>query len=310
MTMKPRYYFMGKRKILWFSLSLVIMLAGVIALAIWRLPLGIDFKGGTEMSVVFEKDVDIANLRERLTSYQGGGGAAVIKTGDREYFLRLKAVTNEEHQKILASLQNDFGAVTEKEFQLVGPTISNDLTRKAIWAVVLASSLIVLYLAYSFREVRNPVSSWRFGLTAVIALLHDLIISAGVFTILAHYFHWEIDSSLITALLTIMGFSVHDTIVVFDRVRENLILRRQEAKDNFEGIVDLSLAQTLNRSLTTSLTVIFTLTALVVLGGTSIRPFASLLLVGITIGTYSSLFTASPLLVVWQNRYSQVNQKI
>lgn len=278
------------------------MAAGIIALVIWRLPLGIDFKGGAESTITFEQSVDIAVLREKLTSYPGGGGATVLETGDNQYFLRLKTVTNEEHQEILTNLQNDFGAVTENEFQLVGPTISSDLTKKAVWAVVLASLLIIFYLAYSFREVRDPVSSWRFGVTAVAALLHDLVISAGVFTVLAHYFHWEIDVSLITALLTIMGFSVHDTIVVFDRVRENLILRRQHVKNNFEGIVDFSLAQTLNRSIITSLTVIFTLTSLVVLGGNSIRPFVSLLLVGVTVGTYSSIFTASPLLIIWQNR--------
>lgn len=305
--MQTRYYFMGRKKFWWLTLSGLIMVAGIVALFIWKLPLGIDFTGGAEATVTFSKPIDLNTLREKLTSYPGGGGASVLETGESEYFLRLKTITNEEHQEILQKMEADFGSVTEKEFRLVGPTISSDLTRKAVWAVVLASLLIVSYLAYSFREVRDPVSSWRFGATAVIALLHDLVISAGIFTIFAHYFHWEIDASLITALLTIMGFSVHDTIVVFDRVRENLILRRQQAKNNFEGIVDFSLAQTLNRSLITSITVIITLTALVVLGGESIRPFTALLLIGVTIGTYSSIFTASPLLVIWQGKRSVNN---
>lgn len=296
------YRFMGRRKTLWFFISGVLFAVGIIALVVWKLPLGIDFKGGAESSVTLDRQISVGDIRAKVAGYTGGSGATVLETGERQYLLRFAPISNEQHQDILKRLQEDFGLAKETAYQLVGPTISRDLTKKAAEAVGIASLLIVLYLAYSFREVRDPVSSWRFGLTAVAALLHDLIISAGIFTMLAHWLGWEVDVSVVTALLTIMGFSVHDTIVVFDRVRENLIHHKELARVDFEKIVDFSLTQTLNRSLATSLTVILTLAALVVLGGSTIRGFVSLLLIGITIGTYSSIFTASPLLVVWQNR--------
>lgn len=295
------YRFLGRKKIWWFTVSLIIMIPGIVALSVWKLPLGIDFRGGAQLEINLEKSVPIGELREKLTGYPQVGGLIVNQTGEKVFLVRVLPISNEDHRGILQQLEKDFGPVTEEQFQLVGPSVSRDLTRKAILAVVIASLLIITYLAWSFRSVSHPVSSWRFGVIAVVALLHDLLISIGVFAILARYFAFEVDASFITAMLTIMGFSVHDTIVVFDRVRENL-LRRQAENDDFERVVDQSLSQTLNRSLATSLTVIFTLTALTLLGGESIRAFVVTLLVGITVGTYSSIFTASPLLVVWQKR--------
>lgn len=295
------YRFLGRKKIWWFTISLIIMIPGIFALSVWKLPLGIDFRGGAQLEINLEKSVPIGELREKLTGYSQVKGLIVNQTGEKAFLVRVLPISNEDHQGILQQLEKDFGQVSEEQFQLVGPSVSRDLTKKAILAVVIASLLIITYLAWSFRSVSHPVSSWRFGVIAVVALLHDLLISIGVFAILAHYFAFEIDASFITAMLTIMGFSVHDTIVVFDRVRENL-LRRPAENDDFERAVDQSLSQTLNRSLATSLTVIFTLTALTLLGGESIRAFVVTLLVGITVGTYSSIFTASPLLVVWQKR--------
>ncbi|MEK9167327.1 MAG: protein translocase subunit SecF [Patescibacteria group bacterium] len=307
--MMENYLFLGKKKKLWFGISIALFVIGILFLIFWKLPLGIDFKGGAQIDLSFEKPVGESALREKVVNYPDVKGLVVSKTDQSIMTMRMLPLTDEQHKNIVKKLGEDFGTVTEKQYQLVGPSVSRDLTRKAIIAVVLASLFIIFYLAYAFRAVTFPVSSWRFGVVAVVALLHDLVITAGVFSILAHYFHFEVDASFITALLTVMGFSVHDTIVVFDRVRENLLKHKGE-NIGFETIADMSLGQTLNRSLATSLTVIFTLTALTIMGGASIRGFVVTLLVGIAIGTYSSIFTATPLLVVWQNHVGRGGKHI
>lgn len=303
-----KYQFLGAKKKLWFFISFLILAIGIIFLAIYELPLGIDFKGGAQSELSFSEPVAETALRNKVSSYEEVQGLVLSKTGESSYILRTLPITDEQHQKILEKITNDFGTVTEDQYQLVGPSVSQDLTRKAILAVVLASIFIILFLAYSFRGVSNPVSSWRFGTVAVVALLHDLIITIGVFAAIAHYKHFEVDASFITALLTVMGFSVHDTIVVFDRVRENL-QRHKDDGLSFERIADISLSQTLNRSISTSLTVVFTLGALLILGGESIRAFVTTLLVGVIIGTYSSIFTATPLLAVWQSKVAARTKK-
>jgi preprotein translocase subunit SecF len=296
------YRFLGKKKILWLAISVGIMIPGIIALSVWKLPLGIDFRGGAQFELKFDKTPTQEALKQKITSYPEARGVTVTTAEGESFIVRVLPISEGEYKEISKKLETDFGTYTEKQFQSVGPSVSKDLTRKAITAVVIATLLIILYLAYSFRGVSHPVSSWRFGLVAAVALLHDLLISIGVFAILAHYFNYEVDSSFITAMLTIMGFSVHDTIVVFDRIRENLTKNRVGAAAEFEQVADDSLGETLNRSIATSLTVIFTLSALAILGGESIRGFVVTLLVGIFIGTYSSIFTATPLLVLWQQR--------
>lgn len=296
------YRFLGKKKILWLAISVVIMIPGIIALSVWKLPLGIDFRGGAQFELKFDKAPTQEALKQKITSYPEARGVTVTTAEGESFIVRVLPISEGEYKEISKKLETDFGTYTEKQFQSVGPSVSKDLTRKAITAVVIATLLIILYLAYSFRGVSHPVSSWRFGLVAAVALLHDLLISIGVFAILAHYFNYEVDSSFITAMLTIMGFSVHDTIVVFDRIRENLTKNRVATAAEFEQVADDSLGETLNRSIATSLTVIFTLSALAILGGESIRGFVVTLLVGIFIGTYSSIFTATPLLVLWQQR--------
>jgi preprotein translocase subunit SecF len=296
------YRFLGKKKILWLAISVAIMIPGIIALSVWKLPLGIDFRGGAQFELKFDKTPTQEALKQKITSYPEARGVTVTTAEGESFIVRVLPISEGEYKEISKKLEIDFGTYTEKQFQSVGPSVSKDLTRKAITAVVIATLLIILYLAYSFRGVSHPVSSWRFGLVAAVALLHDLLISIGVFAILAHYFNYEVDSSFITAMLTIMGFSVHDTIVVFDRIRENLTKNRVATAAEFEQVADDSLGETLNRSIATSLTVIFTLSALAILGGESIRGFVVTLLVGIFIGTYSSIFTATPLLVLWQQR--------
>lgn len=294
--------FLGKKKIWWLSISAAIMIPGIIALIVWKLPLGIDFKGGALFELKFDQVQIQPVVQNKIVKYPEAKGSVVTQLQNGNWSVKVLPITEDEHQKILGELKTDFGNVTEVQFQSVGSTVSADTTTKAVQAIIIAAVLIILYLAYAFRAVSNPVSSWRFGVIAVAALMHDLLITIGVFAILAHYFHYEVESSFITALLTVMGFSVHDTIVVFDRIRENLIHNRSTTSTEFEALADQSLGETLNRSLATSLTVIMTLTALTLLGGESIRSFVMTLLVGITIGTYSSIFTATPLLTLWQNR--------
>jgi len=186
--------------------------------------------------------------------------------------------------------------IKENSFETVGPSIGQETKANALKAVLIASVAITLYIAFAFRKVSHPVSSWKYGVSAIIALLHDVLVVVGVFSILGVLFGIEIDSLFITALLTVMGFSVHDTIVVFDRIRENL---KKSYNLKFEEIVNNSLLETMNRSLNTSLTVVIVLFSLLLFGGESIRWFIIALLLGIISGTYSSIFNASPLLIVW-----------
>lgn len=297
-----RYHFLGRKKVLWLAISLLIMLPAIAGLVQWRLPLGIDFQGGAQLEVEFATPPTQQQLKEKVSTYPGARGVTVTTTENNGFIIRVLPISDGEYKEISQRLETDFGSYTQKQFQSVGPSVSRDLTQKAVIAVIVAVILIVLYLAYSFRGVSYPVSSWRFGIIATVALLHDLIITIGAFAILAHFLNYEVDSSFITAMLTVMGFSVHDTIVVFDRIRENLVKNKVTNAAEFEQVADESLSQTLNRSIATSLTVIFTLTSLVVLGGESIQGFVVTLLVGIIIGTYSSIFTATPLLVLWQQR--------
>lgn len=183
--------------------------------------------------------------------------------------------------------------------EIVGPVIGQETTTNAVKSVALASLAIVLYIVYAFREIPKPYSPWKFGVAAVVALLHDVLVVVGAFSLLGHFYGVQVDSLFVTALLTIIGFSVHDTIVVFDRIRENL---RKSPNLSFTQVVNDSLLQTLGRSLMTSLTVLFTLLSLILFGGESIRWFVVALFVGVFSGTYSSIFNAAPLLVLWEER--------
>lgn len=296
------YKFLGKKKIIWLGLSALLLVPGIISLAYWGLPLGIDFKGGGSAEWKFAKATEQQEVSSYVTKEGILNGFSISTTGEGTVLVKFLPIEPDQYQEAFKKLEKEFGSIEQVKFENVGPSVSGDLTRRAIIAVVVASAFILLYLAYSFRGVRYPVSSWRFGSVALIALIHDLAISIGVFSILAHFFHLEVDSTIITATLTIMGFSVHDTIVVFDRIRENLHGKNVETPADFEVVADESLSQTLNRSLGTSLTLIFTLLALLVLGGDSIRSFITMMVVGVGIGTYSSIFTATPLLAIWQTK--------
>lgn len=279
-----------------FILSIVLTLLGIGALAIFGLKLGIDFKGGTVTELAFEQSVSAEQVRTILAE-DGLQNAQVQSTDDNGIIVRTAVTQKAENDKYLESLRNKLGAFEERRYESIGPVVGEQLTRQAVYQLVLISVGIILYIAYAFRKVSRPVSSWQFGVAAVIALLHDLIIVLGVFAILGHFWEVEIDSLFVTALLTVLGFSVHDTIIVFDRIRENL---RIYAGQSMEFVVNHSVSQTLVRSLNTSLTVLLVLLALLLFGGDTIRYFVLALFVGIIAGTYSSIFVASPILNYWQ----------
>jgi preprotein translocase subunit SecF len=281
----------------WFSVSIALFLAGVISLAVFGLKAGIDFKGGTLSQIQFSQTVPQASEIQDVLHANGVNDAQIQPAGDNSVFIRTGPQEKEEHDKVVKALGDKFGSVTEPQFSSIGPVIGKELRSQAFVQLALVSLGIILYIAYAFRKVSRPVSSWRFGIAAIVALLHDLVIVIGVFSILGHFKGIEVDSLFVTAVLTVLGFSVHDTIVVFDRIRENL---RTRAGSSLSEIINSSINQTLVRSINTSLTVIFVLLSLFLFGGESIHNFVLALLIGIVAGTYSSIFIASPVLIIWQ----------
>ncbi len=279
-----------------FAVSIILLVFGVASLVIYKLKLGIDFKGGTLTELRFEKTIDTASVRKVLTD--AGVERFQIQTSDNNgLIIKTESLEKEKHDKVVDDLKKHVGNFEEKRFESFGPVVGQELKQKALYQLILVSLGIVLYISYAFRKVQKPITSWQFGVAAIIALLHDLLIVLGIFSILGHYKGVEVDTLFVTAMLTVLGFSVHDTIVVFDRIRENL---RVYAGESIEFVVNHSITQTLVRSLNTSLTVLFVLLALLLFGGESIRYFVLALFIGIITGTYSSIFVASPLLVIFQ----------
>lgn len=280
-----------------FLLSTLVIVPGIISIALFGFKFSIDFTGGTLWELKLNGEIDRSKLKEVIESYQISVHS-VQKTQTDSYLIRTQPISQDDNSKIIAQLSNNFGKVEEIRFETVGPTISKQLTQNAVKALALTLVGIIIYITWAFRKLPKDVSSFRFGATAVIALIHDVLVLIGSFSILGHFWSVEIDSLFITALLTVIGFSVHDTIVVYDRIRENLL---KKTSSDFESIVNNAILQTLGRSIATSATVIFVLVALLLFGGVTIRWFVVALLIGIVSGTYSSIFNAAPLLVVWQN---------
>jgi len=292
-----------KFKYVFFAISLLVILPGIFSLAKFGLKMSIDFSGGTLLEIQNSSLRQDSGRQAKLkTIYENQKieFASAQQTSNSSVLIRSKSLDNSAKEKIVAEISKEFGETKVERFETVGPTIGAELTQKAMMAVGLASILIIIYIAYAFREIPPPYKSWRFGVCAVIALLHDVFVVIGTFSLLGHFFGAEIDSLFVTAILTIIGFSVHDTIVVFDRIRENL--SKDASKLSFADVTNESILQTLVRSLNTSLTVVFTLLALILFGGESIRWFSVALLIGIVSGTYSSIFNAAPLLVLWEEK--------
>lgn len=291
----------------WYLLSILLILPGLISLFVWGLNIGIDFRGGILQQVRFSQQRPaIEAIRQELQSANIPGITVQI-SGEKNLIIRFanqdNVVPREAGNRVLETLKKTSSGIQEESFESIGGSVASSATKKAIWAVGLTSLAIILFMAWSFGSVPKPASSWRFGFTAIAALAHDILFVTGAFSIIGHFLSAvEVDALFITALLTILGFSVNDTIVVFDRIRENL--RRSPGK-SFAEIANNSLNQTLARSLNTSATVLIVLVSLLLLGGSSIRNFILALTLGVAIGTYSSIFNASPLLVSWQNRVEE-----
>lgn len=279
-----------KFKIWYFVFSFILILPGLYFLITSGFRLGIDFTGGTLLEYRFANEINAEQLKQF---------GQVSKSSDKEYIIKTKPLESNEIQSIKKTLVEKFGEVEEKRVESIGPILGQELQQKAILALAFASLVIVLYVSFSFRKVPKPFSSFRFGICAIVALLHDVIMVLGFFAIFGKFFGVEVDSLFVTALLTIIGFSVHDTIVVFDRIRENSI---KYISKNFIDVANISVIQTLGRSLTTSLTVIFVLLAMLLFGGETLKWFIVALLIGIISGTYSSIFNATALLVWWEEK--------
>ncbi|HYF10594.1 MAG TPA: protein translocase subunit SecF [Candidatus Paceibacterota bacterium] len=291
-----------------YLLSALLIGASLAAVAAFGLNFGIDFKGGSIMEVQYTAErPDIEVIKLDLDANPAFRGYSVRPTGEKGYILRTPFLEGSAHADALAILsRGGTAALTETRFDAIGPTVGKELRTKALFSILLVIVAIVLFIAFAFRKVSAPVSSWKYGLMAVVGLAHDVIIPVGLFAVLGHYSGAEIDTLFVTALLVILGFSIHDTIVVFDRVRENLRRNAENRRSEpFEETVGKSISQTFNRSINTSLTTVLALVALYFFGSHSTQYFSLALLVGIIAGTYSSIFIASPLLVTaeaWQRR--------
>ncbi len=287
-----------QRRYWYFAFSLLIIVPGLAALAAWGLPLAIDFTGGTLLDVQFvdtPRPIDLADVRLAYAA-NGTADVSVQSAGPDRVIIRSSDLTQAQQQTILADLQARYGTVTVQSAETVGPSVGQEVAVRAAGAVGLATLGILLYITFAFRNIPN---AFRYGVCAILALLHDVLVVLGLSAIAGRLLGWQVDSLFLTALLTVVGFSVHDTIVVFDRIRENLNLHRRA---DYESVVNQSVVQTLDRSLNTQLTVLFTLLALALFGGDTIRHFVVTLLVGIASGTYSSIFNAAALLVVWEKQ--------
>jgi preprotein translocase subunit SecF len=287
-----------QRRFFFYALSLLLIVPGLIALALWGLNLSIDFTGGSLLDLRFTNPttplstIEVREVLEEL-GYQG---SSVQLSEDNTVLIRIQELDTTQKDLIQTRLQEQFGGeIIEQRFEAVGPAVGNQVTQGAVFAVVTATLGILGYLYFAFRDVPNTL---RYGIATIVAMLHDVVIVLGLAAIFGRFFGWQVDALFLTALLTVIGFSVHDSIVVFDRLRENSTVMKGKP---FEEIVNHSLVQTLDRSLNTQLTAFFTLTAILLFGGGPILQFVAWLLIGLIAGTYSSIFNAAPILVSWEN---------
>ena len=291
-----------KKRNIWLGISAVLFTVCLAAILTWGLKLGIDFTGGSLLEVRF------IGLRPEVNQVEAGladlklSSLIVQPIGNQDIMLKFQETAEETHQAIIGKLtdlaknnsQDD--KIEELRFESVGPSIGQELKVKSLWAMFFALIAMLAYITYAFRKVSRPVASWKYAMSAIIALFHDAVITVGIFAILGRFLDVEINTAFVAAVLTVIGYSVHDSIVVFDRTRENL----PKSNEDFASTVNTSLNQTLVRSLHTSITSLLVLLAIIIFGGASIRTFVLALAIGIFAGTYSSIFVASPILVVWE----------
>ncbi|MCC7357305.1 protein translocase subunit SecF [Candidatus Uhrbacteria bacterium] len=293
-----------KLRNLWFTCSAVLISGSIICLAMFGLKQGIDFTGGTLMSLRFEGErPTVIQVEEDLKPFNLGS-VTIQPVGEKDINLRLKNIEEAEHQEITKVMKEKYGNIQELEYNAIGPAIGEELRQKSVTALVIIFLAILGFIAWSFRNISAPVASWKYGLIVIFSAFHDVIVPIGLFAILGKFHNVEIGTPFIAAILTIMGYSINDTIVIFDRIRENL----QKSSGTFEEIVERSLHQTMLRSFNTSMTTMLTLISVYFFGGESVRDFSLALIVGIATGTYSSIFIAPPILVAW-NSLSKRNKK-
>jgi len=285
-----------KHRKIWFAISGLFVGASILAVLVWGLNLGIDFAGGSLSEFEFSqerpandeikeilKDLDISDLN-------------IAAAGEKNIILRYKDSKESKHQEITVVIKEKYDDADEISFESVGPTIGKELRTKSVKALLLVVIGIIVYVAWAFRKVSEPIASWKYGVAAIIALVHDVLIVVGIFAVLGKFFSVEIGVPFIAALLTILGYSVNDSIVVFDRTRENLA----KMSDSYDNIVNTSINQTISRSLNTSITTFLALSAVYFFGGATTKHFMLALMIGAVIGTYSSIFIASPIMVTWE----------
>ncbi len=292
------YNIIGRRKI-FFIISIILCGLSVISLAIWGLRPSIDFTGGTLMELEFAQRPENQVLKTELNAL--GLESMIIQSTDQQgIIIRAKEIDETKHQQVLTVMREKFSLIEERRFTTIGPIIGRELTNKATWAIVLVVLAIILYITWAFRKLSSlsrKSNSWQYGLGAIVALFHDVLIISGIFSVLGHFCGVEVDTAFIVAILTVLGYSVNDTIVVYDRIRENLLkYRKRELTDNLNNSVN----EIIIRSLNTSITTFLVLLAVYVFGSLIIRHFILALMLGVIIGTYSSIFIASPLLLIWQ----------
>lgn len=321
-----------KTRNIWLSISGVLVTASAVMLIMWGLKFGIDFTGGSLLEVEFSANRPSVNEIQTTLSELNLGSLVVQPIGEKGDIIRFQDVTEEKHQEVMKKINKLVGGeatvgkevpkkaeevkadnknvkietakkeaeaqksqVTEIRYESVGPSIGNELKAKAFNSGVIVLLAIAIFMAVAFNKVSKPVASWKYGIAAIVALFHDVFITMGVFAALGHFYGVEVGTPFVAAILTVLGYSVNDTIVVFDRIRENL----PKSSLDFEGTVNLSIVQTLSRSINTSLTVMLALMAIIIFGGETIRSFVAALAIGVFVGTYSSIFIASPILVIW-----------
>ncbi len=308
--------FIIKHKKIFIGISIGLVVLSILSLFVFGLNIGIDFKGGALSEVVYKtarpSQADLNKSLETLNF----GNVLLQPTGELGYIVKTRDLSDPEHTLLLNTLsQNQKDSLIETSFSSIGPTVGQELTRKAIVAVILISIAIICFIAFAFRKVSNPsamgrhgVASWKYGIIAIVTLLHDVAIPVGLFVVLSHYYGAELDTLFVVAVLTILGLSVSDTIVIFDRIRENLRSENHNSKTSFNEIVGKSLEQSYVRSICTSLTVILVLLALFFFGPITTKYFALMLTAGMFFGTYSSIFLASPLLVLVAEKQQEAQQ--
>lgn len=290
-----------RNKKIFLTISAILVGGSIVLIATFGLKRGIDFKGGSLLELSFSERPAQTLISETLKEFEVG--ATIQETGETGVLIKMRTISEEERKNITDTILKTYEGAEVKNFTSIGPSVGKELTRKAIISIILVCLAIVLFIAYAFRKVSKPVSSWKYGLIAITTLVHDILIPAGLFAVLGKVTGAEVDSLFVVALLTVLGLSVSDTIVVFDRIRENL--RERKKDQSFEDVVGQSISQTFTRSINTSLTVILALVALFFFGPETTKNFALVLITGMFFGTYSSIFVASPLLTLvekWQSK--------